>query len=601
MKKWLDKYNDGGEYLGTTNKGFNYNGAWGGTMQLGGSLPGAVGFMYARTQGAAPSNGPYAKKTKASAQNGKEMKYYQAGLDWKPRNISKNGSWLDKYDEAQDGIEKAKSDATYVKQPRTDMPTMAEAKKQEEADRFFKAIANQPVVQSAKTVTNPVLEEQQRRRIARVAADKYGMNFNEETGKVEKALNFSPQADKTLRKAAENIVEPMIEIEGGMGAANLIKAGLKSGWSSALNFPIVKNIDKKIVYPIQFRKEIAELKKLHAAAPERFNTGEAAERLKHVLGINPKDMDQPILTFDPEGSYYSNLFNNINIDLRQVKQLGKESTLSPKGVYDHEYGHFLQREADRYSENFAKELMKYREELAKYNDPKNLELLKDVNNWIVGNKKGITFHPGIGPQAKTQPTVIDEYVNKVYDVNPEGGFDIQPRSYYGVENADYFVRGNLEQMPHLREMRQTMLERGYIKDRYEPILEETIEKFIRDNPTDRISSFTDPNNKERIKGLQKLFRNLPVAVPAIGAAATLDKKKKGGKVKKDNDGYWNPENWGEPVEIDSNEITMEGVYEPLIGISNTGDVQYMEPGEDYTFDGETVTEYPVTNWLDKYN
>jgi hypothetical protein len=58
-------------------------------------------------------------------------------------------------------------------------------------------------------------------------------------------------------------------------------------------------------------------------------------------------------------------------------------------------------------------------------------------------------------------------------------------------------------------------------------------------------------------------------------------------------GYWNPENWGKPVTIPSNEITMEGVYEPLIGISDTGDVQYMEPGEDYTFDGEYVTEYPV--------
>jgi CRISPR-associated Cas5-like protein len=65
----------------------------------------------------------------------------------------------------------------------------------------------------------------------------------------------------------------------------------------------------------------------------------------------------------------------------------------------------------------------------------------------------------------------------------------------------------------------------------------------------------------------------------------------GGNV--DSMGYWNPENWGKPVTIPSNEITMEGVYEPLIGISDTGDVQYMEPGEDYTFDGEYVTEYPM--------
>jgi hypothetical protein len=63
-----------------------------GVLQMGGSIPGAVGFTYARTQDPAPSNGPYAKKTLASAQNGKEMKFWQDGLDFKPKTISKNGS-----------------------------------------------------------------------------------------------------------------------------------------------------------------------------------------------------------------------------------------------------------------------------------------------------------------------------------------------------------------------------------------------------------------------------------------------------------------------------------------------------------------------------
>jgi hypothetical protein len=79
--------------------------------------------------------------------------------------------------------------------------------------------------------------------------------------------------------------------------------------------------------------------------------------------------------------------------------------------------------------------------------------------------------------------------------------------------------------------------------------------------------------------------------------------KQGSKIKKDDNGYWNPENWGEPVEIGSNEITMQGVYEPLLGISDTGDTQMMYPGEDYTFDGESVTEYPIKKnggWLEKY-
>jgi len=123
MNNWLDKYEQGGmvlkqktkdnygkkanpnnpdvslppgfKGLAYNTKGRNYSPAWGGQFAMGGSLPGAVGFTYARTAGAAPSNGPYAKKTKASAQNGKEMKYYQEGLDFKPKTISQDGTVID--------------------------------------------------------------------------------------------------------------------------------------------------------------------------------------------------------------------------------------------------------------------------------------------------------------------------------------------------------------------------------------------------------------------------------------------------------------------------------------------------------------------------
>jgi hypothetical protein len=87
-------------------------------MAMGGSMPGAVGFMYARyedgglvpgdvgfsyprTINPAPSKGPYGKKTVASAQNGMEMLYYQNGLDFKPKSISKNGSKVIKDDMGQ--------------------------------------------------------------------------------------------------------------------------------------------------------------------------------------------------------------------------------------------------------------------------------------------------------------------------------------------------------------------------------------------------------------------------------------------------------------------------------------------------------------------
>ena len=79
-----------------------------------------------------------------------------------------------------------------------------------------------------------------------------------------------------------------------------------------------------------------------------------------------------------------------------------------------------------------------------------------------------------------------------------------------------------------------------------------------------------------------------VALPAVGGAAALTsglqdeqpvQKQKNGGITKDNQGYWNPNNWGKPVEIDSNDITMEGVYEPLLGVSDTGDTKLMKPGK----------------------
>jgi hypothetical protein len=50
---------------------------------------------------------------------------------------------------------------------------------------------------------------------------------------------------------------------------------------------------------------------------------------------------------------------------------------------------------------------------------------------------------------------------------------------------------------------------------------------------------------------------------------------------------------GEITEIGSNDITMQGVEYPVLGVSDTGDTKMMQPGQDYKFDGEKVVEYPM--------
>jgi hypothetical protein len=66
-----------------------------------------------------------------------------------------------------------------------------------------------------------------------------------------------------------------------------------------------------------------------------------------------------------------------------------------------------------------------------------------------------------------------------------------------------------------------------------------------------------------------------------------------GGIVEDDMGYWNPDNRAKPVRINSNLITMEGVYEPLLGIDDTGDTKLMLPGENYKFKGKKVTEFPL--------
>ena len=57
---------------------------WGKDFAMGGSLPGSVGFTYARTNNPAPSNGPYAKKTLASADDGIKKKKKQQTASTEP-------------------------------------------------------------------------------------------------------------------------------------------------------------------------------------------------------------------------------------------------------------------------------------------------------------------------------------------------------------------------------------------------------------------------------------------------------------------------------------------------------------------------------------
>jgi hypothetical protein len=428
---------------GLTDVGFNYNGAWGGpSMAMGGSLPGSVGFTYARIQGSAPANGKYTKKTKASAQNGAEMSFYQNGLDWKPRNISRDGAWLDKYDDI----------------PKAQMGTMTTPLD------FSKPIGTLEGV--SEVMSAP----------ARTAT--YLL-----TGKYQDPSQALGIKNPWGALAADMVLDPVNLIGAGVAtkAAKATKAATK-----ALN-PMKKAIDKAVVYSSELQ--------YHPSFEEALDKGylQAVKNMDKLSETNKALANNPWKFLPDEIKKYK-IQNDLDEQMRTIHEIHPETItslqeLKPESV-------LFDNMSKRTLENFAGDVT-------------------SGTNWSSG---------------------INKYFSKL-------------------------------------DMSKFKNEEEFLKD----VRKKEYQEFLKKHPKDYKFSMTD--------------------------LISLPKNKQGGEITKDDMGYWNPDNWGEPVEIGSNNITMQGVYEPLLGISDEGDTKMMYPGKDYKFKGKKVREYPISKnggWLDKY-
>ena len=89
---------------------------------------------------------------------------------------------------------------------------------------------------------------------------------------------------------------------------------------------------------------------------------------------------------------------------------------------------------------------------------------------------------------------------------------------------------------------------------------------------------------------QKLLKNYGPGGYDKWVKAGKPKLQKGGVIKDNRGQLAYP---GEITEIGSNNITMQGVPYPVLGVSDQGDTQMMYPEQNYQFRGNKVTEYPM--------
>ena len=292
-----------------------------------------------------------------------------------------------------------------------------------------------------------------------------------------------------------------------------------------------------------------EIQELHNNLLNKFNTEEGKRRLA-LLGIDSSKLNPATLSFKSTGSGYFPTDNTMDIDLEEAIKLN----MDPQTIYAHETGHWLGKQYGDQSPTLLRQKF--------YETPIDKEFI-----------------------ASYPENFVDEMLAK----NPNVDFNKISKE----SSAAYMLNQKDEAFPFLREMRQNMLNKSYINDEYDYIPEETINNFIKENPSyDRISSFTEPNSKQS-QAIYQQFKDLAVIVPGaigIGAASQIEQKREGGIIKDDR-GQW--DHPGEITEIGSNDITMEGVPYDVLGVSDTGDTKLMKPGKNYKFKGKKVTEYPM--------
>jgi len=597
-------------------------------FQTGGSLPGSVGFTYARTKGI-PSNGPYAKKTLASAQNGQEMKYYQNGLDFKPKSISRDGAWLNKYEQAQTGKTfKLKderlqairpSESTYVKKPNFEAE---QAKVQRTyVDQLGKQMA----------------EEKRRKKLTKEQREREDYNtINEQRGSIQ-----SPVEESTWDRTKAIVSNPLTAF-GYVARNESLPTRFQHGERNTLDYAV------DWINPLQGAAALSEIPG-ELGRGEFLNAGlsalDAADLGVYARGA--MKASKPLL--QKAGQQLGNVKMSIAPELRQglrtagssINNIGKKSIITdlkqglanfnPKNLKSesgldwmkqwYEHPDFVKRykATGEYSpfgmqNHILNQLDEYQ--------PKNyLDLLKDkgvkeyINKSITSggvswgvpesiyhnrtmygpfNKKGIEStkthelthlieNNGRLLSDKDQNSLLKPFG---YNTEEIFGRDIPPNKLLGRDKAYYLDPTEI----HAR-MNQSRFELGLSPEN--KFTEEMFDSVMKKNEFSGMGKYI----KDK-KGFTDLMNNFWAVPPAVIGAGALQQStqeeapqyKQGGIIKDDR-GQW--DHPGEITEIGSNQITMQGVPYPVLGISDTGDTKLMLPNKNYKFKGKKVTEYPM--------
>ena len=729
---WLDKYgkeinaNEGrssapenwvGE--GYSNVGRNYSPAWGGQFAMGGSLPGSVGFTYARTQDAAPVNGPYAKKTKASAENG--MTYYQHGLDWKPKSISKNGGWLEKYvPEAQTGFELATgikpitsmTNATDVI-GKTEPERLKEKTKGEDIHRQNVAEKKRQFVGQGKASTKE--SEARRKTLTKQAVSQMpNVQYDEQTGTtsaVNPNMTYTGEPANFMGERQQKSVDHLIgalEAAGYAEGLGALGSAAKKALAQSMESGLLSNTYKLNPWAFKPNPENIYRGIGKGGVEDAFQSG--------VIRNNPnKFSTEGIRSGLENGNFRSPYFvegKDFNIAERYSNGYIAETPL----VRNVETGDLAaypagdnwgwtgaEKEMPLKDFNILKKdwLQGYKEvpkpitetlpppQQAGFPNPLAIAdaVVPRINPFSFIEDGGdlmsmspLNLVPGYGKTLGGKNQAFRKFGNSIQDVierqalSPKGGSSLRIgksqiasegnwaatdrpwEKYPGVFEATFDFthpernigmqgfknrsgvlitdrQGNpLPEIPitepgmsfnrrlpfstrYVPIDKQKLIDNKFQLATFAPHLQSLAEKYAvglggaatlgamgYPGAVEKYNQYTiDPIKnwtKEQWEDYQKsdVYKKFRELDKSVGLDFLYDKKKQGGVIKDDMGQWAHP---GKITKINSNQITMKGVDYPVLGISDEDDIQMMYPGEEYKFKGKKVTEFPITQKVNK--
>ena len=348
-------------------------------------------------------------------------------------------------------------------------------------------------------------------------------------GEAIKKLNFdanvNPLNSHSIHGVASNI-HP--DFNGIMGEGLKAPKQLKRSTNTRLNavpeeilnkdFSIDKYLTKKPDLDA-WGKEVAELEELQNVFAKKYS-GPDMERRFANIGILPKDMPTkpPKLKFETDelglGSHYDTSTGTITINLSKIKKLQDQGmAIDVKTIYEHELGHFFQDVATQQQPEFKKLMGNYENSLDEW------DAMLEHSGQKVLDDYGLT-KPN-KPEYGVLPTRPDKYASTIQP-SPRA-LDIEK----SLENYNYFTR-DAESYAHVREMREAMINKGYLKNIEEKVTDKKLMDFISENPNDRISSFINPTERDLGK-LKQVMNAVPAVVP-VAVGAGLMQEQDGGQI-----------------------------------------------------------------------